>query len=165
LLERLKGHFEADSGLKMVNVIYAWHGCSHQAADSICSLGGADLRKTDGGYFGSLALEFMSHHMLSMPLDIAAGSILVAVNQTLPANMLRCSAWSQSATLTRYRELLTTRTRMTTRWGQLVCTISMWSMGNARTRRSRPGLMHISYRYPQRTNSRQWSRAPSMTTI
>jgi actin-related protein 3 len=53
LLERLKGYFEAESGLEKVNVIYAWHGCSHAAADAICSLGGADLRKTDGGFFGA----------------------------------------------------------------------------------------------------------------
>jgi hypothetical protein len=53
LVERLKGHFEAVASLEMVNVVYAWHGCSHSAADEICSLGGADLRKTDGGYFGA----------------------------------------------------------------------------------------------------------------
>ena len=40
-------------GLDHCPLMLAWHGCSHEAALSICTHGAADIRSTDGGFFGT----------------------------------------------------------------------------------------------------------------
>ena len=40
-------------GLDHCPLTLAWHGCSHEAALSICTHGAADIRITDGGFFGT----------------------------------------------------------------------------------------------------------------
>ena len=53
LLSRLQQHFMPVNGLDHANILLAWHGCSLPVVSSICSHGVADLRKTDGGFFGA----------------------------------------------------------------------------------------------------------------
>ena len=40
-------------GLEHCPLMLAWHGCSHEAALGICTHGAADIRITDGGFFGT----------------------------------------------------------------------------------------------------------------
>lgn len=53
LLERFHRHSMPTEGLDHARIVLAWHGCSHAALSSICSLGTADLRRNDGGFFGA----------------------------------------------------------------------------------------------------------------
>ena len=49
----LKAHFLPQTALPRANVLLAWHGCAAAAVESICAHGCADLRTTDGGFFGA----------------------------------------------------------------------------------------------------------------
>jgi hypothetical protein len=51
-LARLKQLF-LPSDIGLANVALVWHGCTLATAASICRYGAADLRRNDGGYFGS----------------------------------------------------------------------------------------------------------------
>ena len=54
LKARLEHHWLANTrGLNHAKVMLTWHGCSMMAMPSICAYGTADLRTTDGGFFGS----------------------------------------------------------------------------------------------------------------
>ena len=54
LKTRLEQHWLANTmGLKHAKIMVTWHGCSMMAIPSICAYGTADLRTTDGGFFGS----------------------------------------------------------------------------------------------------------------
>ena len=54
LHRRLQSHWSTDSaGLKHAKLMACWHGCSMVALPSICAYGTADLRTTDGGFFGA----------------------------------------------------------------------------------------------------------------
>ena len=54
LKERLERHWLPETeGLKHAKVLLTWHGCSMLAMRSICAHGTADLRSTDGGFFGA----------------------------------------------------------------------------------------------------------------
>jgi hypothetical protein len=53
LLGRLKERFVALRELTRANIVRAWHGCSEASALAICQVGCADLRKSDGGWFGA----------------------------------------------------------------------------------------------------------------
>ncbi len=49
----MKKHFLKIKGSNHCNICLAWHGCDKSAIDGICSYGAADLRRTDGGFFGA----------------------------------------------------------------------------------------------------------------
>jgi hypothetical protein len=51
-LARLKQLF-LPSDIGLANLALVWHGCTFATVASICRTGTADLRRTDGGYFGS----------------------------------------------------------------------------------------------------------------
>ena len=53
LKKRLEDHFLPHPSLKHVKLLLAWHGTAFAIVPSICSHGTADLRTTDGGFFGS----------------------------------------------------------------------------------------------------------------
>lgn len=53
MMLRLARHFPNTDGLDHVNIVLGWHGCAREAVDGICSFGAADLRRTDGGFFGA----------------------------------------------------------------------------------------------------------------
>ena len=50
---RLRKHWLPATGLKHARLMLAWHGCSSAAMQGILTHGTADLRSTDGGFFGS----------------------------------------------------------------------------------------------------------------
>eukprot|EP00727_Mastigamoeba_balamuthi_P007214 m51a1_g3112 hypothetical protein (901) ;mRNA; f:152863-156028 len=52
VLERLRRLFIPQDQFTKANFVYLWHGCSPAVTKSICLGGLADLRGTDGGYFG-----------------------------------------------------------------------------------------------------------------
>eukprot|EP00727_Mastigamoeba_balamuthi_P006359 m51a1_g2343 hypothetical protein (735) ;mRNA; r:557151-562002 len=52
VLQRLRQLFEPQDLYKKANFVFAWHGCSPEKAESICQKGFANIRSTDGGYFG-----------------------------------------------------------------------------------------------------------------
>jgi len=52
ILQYLKTKF-LETKLTHTNIMRLWHGCSSQACKAICAGGAKDLRRTDGGYFGS----------------------------------------------------------------------------------------------------------------
>lgn len=53
LLKRLAQNYLHTPGLEHCHIVLAWHGCSPAATRSICAFGAVDLRKVDGGFFGS----------------------------------------------------------------------------------------------------------------
>ncbi len=52
-IQRLKDLFLSQDVFDRANVVYAFHGCSPDVAMAIARTGAADLRGTDGGYFGA----------------------------------------------------------------------------------------------------------------
>ena len=73
LKERLQRHWLPDSvGLNHAKVLITWHGCSMLAMRSICSHGTADLRTTDGGFFGAGICELGLG--LGLGSDVGLGS-------------------------------------------------------------------------------------------
>eukprot|EP00727_Mastigamoeba_balamuthi_P007212 m51a1_g3110 hypothetical protein (1272) ;mRNA; f:145346-149672 len=53
VLERLRKMFIPQDQYKKANFTFLWHGCAPATAKAICLGGLADLRRTDGGFFGS----------------------------------------------------------------------------------------------------------------
>jgi len=51
--QKLLKLFIKDENFQFANTLLMWHGCSEKACENICKLGLADLRRTDGGFFGS----------------------------------------------------------------------------------------------------------------
>jgi len=51
--QKLLQLFIKDESRKLANIMLMWHGCSEKSCFEICKGGIADLRRTDGGFFGS----------------------------------------------------------------------------------------------------------------
>jgi len=52
-IQRLKERFISQQAFERSNVLFAFHGCSPDVAMAIARMGAANLRRTDGGYFGA----------------------------------------------------------------------------------------------------------------
>jgi len=52
-IERLKALFLPQQEFRRANVLFAFHGCKPEVAMAIARTGAANLRGTDGGYFGA----------------------------------------------------------------------------------------------------------------
>lgn len=70
----LRGGFR-DTGLRLVQLMTAFHGCGMDAADSIAHRGAKDLAKTDGGFFarGSYLTRQASYAASYASGDLAEG--------------------------------------------------------------------------------------------